>query len=41
VKLPEGQKEEDFNAELKQQLKRQKFQEVAGLWVSDLTTVFS
>jgi foldase protein PrsA len=37
VKLPEGQKEEDFNAELKQQLKRQKFQEVAGLWVSDLT----
>lgn len=37
VKLPEGQKEEDFNAELKQQLKRQKFQEVAGQWVSDLT----
>lgn len=37
VKLPEGQKEADFNAELKQQLKRQKFQEVAGQWVSDLS----
>lgn len=37
IKLPEGQKEEDFNAELKQQLKRQKFQEVAQVWVADLT----
>ncbi len=37
VKLPEGQKEADFNAELKQQLKRQKFQEVAQAWVADLT----
>lgn len=37
VKLPEGQKETDFNAELKQQLKRQKFQEVAQAWVADLT----
>lgn len=37
IKLPEGQKEEDFNAELKQQLKRQKFQEVAQAWVADLT----
>lgn len=37
LKPAEGQKEEDFNKGLKEQLKRQKFQEEAGKWVENLT----
>ncbi len=37
AKLPEGEKEEDFNKELKDQLKQQKFQEAAQAWVADIT----
>lgn len=37
LKPAEGQSMEDFNKGLKDQLKRQKFQEEAGKWVSDLT----
>lgn len=37
VKLPEGTKEEDFNKQVKEQLKQQKFQEAAQAWVADLT----
>lgn len=37
LKPAEGQTEEDFNKGLKDQLKRQKFQEEAGKWVENLT----
>lgn len=37
LKPSEGQKEEDFNKQVKDQLKRQKFQEEAGTWVENLT----
>lgn len=36
AKLPEGEKEEDFNKELKDKLKQQKFQEAAQTWVADI-----